>query len=103
MDEQEYLGRDNFPPEYVSPEEKAKPGYGLAYAKAMYSIQNRIGYGYFFDDSEFQGLIEVAQGRQSVENIRKQFGFFDPTNSELADDGSSSLAYVDIQDAEIQL
>jgi hypothetical protein len=99
MDEQNYepIGGDNFPPEYVSPDEKAKPEYGVAYAKAMYATTNRMGAGYFYDDSDYQALIEVAQGRQSVENIRKLFGFFDPVNSDLADDGSANLAYIDIQ------
>lgn len=84
----------NYPPEYISPAEKEKPWYGLQYAKAMYGTSNRMGPRFYYDDSEFQGLIEVAQGRQSVENIYKLFGHFrDP----WANDDSSELAYIDVQ------
>lgn len=84
----------NFPPEYISPKEKEKPWYGLQYAKAMYGTSNRMGPRFYYDDSEYQALIEVAQGRQSVDNIAKLYGFFrDP----MEDDDAEQLAYLDIQ------
>jgi hypothetical protein len=92
MEEQEFTG--NFPPEYMSPKEKEKPWYGLQYAKAMYGTSNRMGSRFYWDDSEYQPLIEVAQGRQSVDGIEKLFGFFrDP----FENDDSEQLAYIDIQ------
>lgn len=90
--ESEFTG--NFPPEYVSPKEKEKPGYGLQYARAMYGTSNRMGPRYYWDAYEYQSLIEVAQGRQSIDNIQKIFGFFrDP----LENDDSAQLSYIDIQ------
>lgn len=84
----------NFPPEYISPKEKEKPWYGCQYAQAMYMTSNRMGPRFFYDDSEYQSLIEVAQGRQSVDNIEKLYGFFrDP----LQNDDADELAYLDIQ------
>lgn len=84
----EYSGGDNYPPEYTSPKDKEKDVYGLQYAKAMYATSCRLG-ARIFDDVEYQKLMETAQGRESVESIRKLFGYFDQ------DDGSSSLAYID--------
>lgn len=84
----------NFPPEYLSPKEKEKPWYGLQYAQAMYGTSNRMGPRFYYDDTEYQALIEVAQGRQSVDNIAKLYGFFrDP----LENDDSEQLAYLDLQ------
>lgn len=90
--ESEYTG--NFPPEYVSPKDKEKDEYGLQYAKAMYGTSNRLGARFYYDDSEQEPLIEIAQGRQSVENIEKLFGYFrDPLQSSDAE----QLAYLDVQ------
>lgn len=89
-------GGYNYPSEYVSPKVKEKRPYGLKYARAMYSMSTRVGSRFLYDDSEYQSLIEIAQGRQSVDNIRKLFGHYqDPSN--LSDDGSENLAYIDIQ------
>lgn len=91
--ESEYTG--NFPPEYISPKEKEKPWYGLQYAWAMYGTSNRMGPRFFWggDDYGYDSLMEVAQGRQSVDNIYQRFGFFNHGQ----DDGESQLAYIDIQ------
>jgi hypothetical protein len=86
----------NYPPEYLSPKEKEKPEYGLQYVKAMYSTTNRMGPRYFYDDEEYQSLIEVAQGRQSVENLMRLFGFYRERDGAI-DDGSENLAYIDPQ------
>lgn len=87
-------GGVNYPPEYVSPKDKEKRDYGLQYAKAMLATSKMPSF--YYDDSEYQALIEIAQGRQSVENIRKLFGHFTDPN-DVNDDGSESLAYLDIQ------
>lgn len=89
--ESEYLG--NFPPEYISPREKEKAPYGLAYARAMYNTSNRMGPRFYWDDSEYDSLIQVAQGRQSVDNLQRLFGF----HRQGANDGADQLAYIDIQ------
>src|SRR6185369_9668287 len=86
-----------FPNEFVSPNIKELPEYGLQYAKAMYYSSGRFGGSRFWNDSEYQALIEVSQGRQSVDNLRNMFGFFKDVHNDAADDGSSSLAYLDIQ------
>lgn len=91
------MASGTFPEEYISPKEKEKEWYGLQYAKAMYYTNNRYGPQVFYDDSEYQSLIEVAQGRQSVDNIRNLFSFFRRNNGDAADDGSGSLAFIDIQ------
>lgn len=84
----------NFPPEYISPSEKEKPWYGLQYAQAIYGTTNRMGSRFYYDECEFDPLIEVAQGRQSVEGIEKLYGYFrDP----LAQDESDQLSYIDVQ------
>lgn len=82
---------DSYPPEYVAPETKERPQYGVQYAKAMYATSNRLG-TFHFDEIEYMGLMEIAQGRQSVEGIRKLFGHFDEGDSQGAD-----LAYIDPQ------
>ncbi len=92
LTQEEYAG--NYPPEFVSPKEKEEDAYGLAYAKAMYTTAGRLGPRSFYDDEQYQALIEVAQGRQSVDNIRRIFGFHEDP---LTNDGADSLAYVDIQ------
>jgi hypothetical protein len=86
-----------YPPENISIREKEMDEYGLAYAKAMYYASNRFGARFFYDDVEFSSLQEVAQGRQSVDNIRKLFGHFRSASNDAANDGGDSLAYIDIQ------
>lgn len=86
----EYI-TDNYPPEFVSPKDKEEDEYGCQYAKSMYATSNRMG-TMLFDEVEYQALMETAQGRQSVEGIRKLFGHFDDDG-----DGSASLAYIDPQ------
>jgi hypothetical protein len=84
----------HFPPEYTSPKEKEKPAYGLQYARAMYSATNRMGPRFYYDNSEYQSLIEAAQGRESVDRISNLFGYF---NNGYQDDDADQLAYIDIQ------
>lgn len=94
--EEDFLGGDNFPPEYVSPAVKEKPEYGLQYVRAINSSSStRMGPRFYFDDADYQALIEIAQGRQSVDNIRRLFNFFDDPLT--GDDGSANLAYIDPQ------
>jgi hypothetical protein len=89
-----------FPNEMVSPGIKGKPEYGAAYAKAMYKSSNRFGiHGNYWNNGQFDELMELAQGRQSVETLRKMFGFYGPNSSQndATDDGSSNLAWIDVQ------
>lgn len=92
-DQDEVLG--NFPPEFISPKEKEKSWYGLQYARAMYGTSNRMGPRFFYDDSEYNSLIEVAQGRQSVDSIKKLYGYHRDTWG--GQDDSEELAYIDVQ------
>lgn len=88
-------GEYPFPNEFVPPKKKAKDDYGLQAAKAMFYSRNRQGYSIFTQQNQnVQALIELAQGRQSTDNIRKMFGFFTDGKSN-SDDGN--LAYIDIQ------
>lgn len=86
----------NFPDEFASPSEKEKDPYGLAYAQAMYNNNNRFGSRLFYDDEEYDSLVEFSQGRQSVDNMKKLFGYYRNQNSPFSD-GPESLAYLDIQ------
>lgn len=88
-------GRSHFPEEFVSPKEKEKRDYGLQYAKAMYYSSNRYGTQFFYGNSDFDNLVELAQGRQSVSGIRKLFGYLDAQNP--LNEGANALAYLDIQ------
>lgn len=94
--EDEFIGGDNYPPEFIAPSQKEKRAYGLSYAKAMYATSNRNGMRYL-DNPEYQALIEVAQGRQSVNDIYKLFGYHREDGDMITDDGSQNLAYIDIQ------
>jgi len=89
-------GGYNYPSEYESPKIKEKRPYGLQYAQAMYSMSTRTGSRFLYEDSEYTALMEVAQGKQSVDNIRKLFGFYTDYD-QTQDDGSGNLAYIDIQ------
>jgi len=85
-----------FPSEFVSPTDKEKDKYGIAYAKAMYYSSNRHGARLLHNDEDYDALIELAQGRQSVDNIKKLFGYYDPPN-DGGDGGAGELSYIDIQ------
>jgi len=84
-----------FPDEYASPRQKEKDSYGLQAAQAMYYSQNRYGYRIFNKDEKIDALFELAQGRNSTDNIRRMFGFHD--DSKATPDDNGSLAYIDIQ------
>lgn len=84
-----------FPPEFVNPKDKEDPKYGVQYAKAAYYSDNRMGAHILSSDTEYQSLIELAAGRQSVSNIRKLFGFHRAATPNS--DGPESLAYIDPQ------
>lgn len=84
-----------FPDEYAPPKVKEEDIYGLKAAKAMYYSKARHGYRMFGVDTNYQALVELAQGRQSTDNIRKMFGYFDDKGASSSDNGS--LAYIDIQ------
>jgi len=86
-----------FPNEYVSPLIKELPEYGVMYARAIFYSANKFGGYTFWNDSEFQALTEISQGRQSISDLRKMFGFFKDKSDDPADDGSSSLAYLNLQ------
>lgn len=88
-------GGFNFPDEFAPPSKKEQDSYGLQAAKAMYYSRDRYGYRLFDNDAKFNALVELAQGRQSTDNIRKMFGFHD--NREATMDDNAALAYVDIQ------
>lgn len=85
----------SFPPEFVNPKDKEDPKYGTLYAKAAYHSDNRLGANIISSDDEYQSLIELAAGRQSVTNIKKLFGHHRESNPN--GDGPESLAYIDPQ------
>lgn len=89
-------GHSYYPPEFVPPKLKETNDYGLQYAKAMYFSNNRYGGRFFYGNSDFDALVELAQGRQSVDNIRKLFGFFIDPN-QAGNDASAALSYIDIK------
>jgi len=93
-----------FPSEFVSPSDKEENKYGLAYAEAMYYSSNRQGARLLYDDEEYDALIALAQGRQSVDNIKNLFGHFTDSSvnapqgpNDNIDDSEGDLAYIDIQ------
>lgn len=79
----------------MSPKEKEKDWYGLEYAKAIYNASNRYGSRFFYGQTDFDSLTELAQGRQSVDSIRKLFGYLDANTP--GNTGSEALAFLDIQ------
>lgn len=83
----------NFPPEFCNPKDKETAEYQLQAAKAMYYADNRYGSKVFYEDDYFDSLIELAQGNQSVEPLRKLFGFHRPNGQ--GGDGPASLAFID--------
>lgn len=83
---------NQFPDEFVDPIEKEKKSYGLQYAKIMWnsytSYGSFIGYNAW---SNYQSLIEVAQGRQSLDGLKKHIGYI---NDEMIKEG---LTYLSLQ------
>lgn len=88
----------SFPPEYVSPDVKELPEYGLAAVRAMYFSPNRYGSFLYGSDLEYDSLVEIAQGRQSTGNIRRMMGFHrDLRRTSEYDDSPDSMVYLDLQ------
>lgn len=85
-----------FPDEFAPIKEKEKDSYGMKYAYAAYSIAKKSGSRAMFNDQDFDALMELAQGRQSVDNIKKLFGYYNLEEQD-ADGGASDLSYIDIQ------
>lgn len=86
-----------FPPELVSPKDKEKPEYGLQYVKAAYYSDNRYGSRLFNDDLEFDSLIQFAQGRQSVSDLKQLFGLYARNTMPEHRDGPETLVHIDPQ------
>lgn len=84
-----------FPDEWAPPKKKESMEYGLQAAKAIYFSTNRYGYRLFNDTSSFNALVELAQGRQSSDNIYRMLGFYQDRG--LTNDDNGSLAYIDVQ------
>ena len=87
----------NFPPEFVSPDVKETPEYGLKYAQAMYSSGSRYGSQYYNGGTwanEFDELTALAQGRQSIDGLRNLFGYSTAVNGQA--DPTEGLSYIDI-------
>lgn len=85
-----------YPDEFATPNQKELASYGLDYVRAMYYSSNRHGSRIFEYSDEFDSLIDFAQGRQSVTDLRKIFGYGDQqTKPEY--DGPESLMYLDIR------
>lgn len=90
------LGAFPFPDEFAPPRKKAKDEYGLQSAKAMFYSKNRQGYSLFTTENQnINALVELAQGRQSTDNIRRMFGFYTDKNSTSQD--NQNLAFIDVQ------
>lgn len=85
-----------FPPEFVNPKDKEAPEYGLQYAQAMYYTNNRYGVRHLGNNPEFDTLMEIAQGRQSVDSIKKLFGFY-RAGQPRSQDGPDTLVHIDPQ------
>ena len=85
----------DFPDEYVNPKLKEEKEYQLQFAEAAFYYSQRFGNNLLYDDTQYDALIEIAQGRQSVDNIKNLFGHFVENNN--ADDDVESLSYIDIQ------
>lgn len=85
-----------FPDEFVRPEVKEKPEYGLQYIQAAWASNDRFGAGKFADQEQIQSLVEIAQGNMSTEPLRRSFGVLNDTTSRY-DDGPNSLVNIDPQ------
>lgn len=86
-----------FPDEFSPPKKKEQNEYGLQAARAMYFASNRLGYGQLGLQQQYIALQELAQGRQSTENIRRLFGFHDEAKPFGSNDTNGTLAYIDLQ------
>lgn len=84
-----------FPDEFATPREKEEPAYGLQYARAAYFAAAHYNGRVFFGDSEFDALVELAQGRQSTDGVRKLLGFH--ANQNGKGDQQGDLAWIDPQ------
>src|SRR5688500_13313843 len=82
----------SFPEEHVSPREKETPEYGLQYARAAFYAFTRFGNSLFYNDQDnYNFLTDLAQGRQSLDPLRRAMGYVDDTNKD------ESFAYIDLQ------
>lgn len=94
-----------FPDEFASPKKKESREYGIQYAKSAYYSNNRYGFRLYNETSEFNALIELAQGKQSKNNIYQSLGFFNDNNaaggfganSQGLQDQNGANAYIDVQ------
>lgn len=89
-----------YPNEFVAPREKELKAYHLQYAQALYYSSNRYGSRLFEDDSEFDALVEFAQGRASIDRMAKLFGRFAGSNNPQLD-GPESLMRMDLAPLQI--
>lgn len=90
------VGEFPMPDEFAPPKKKKEKSYGLEYAKGAFYSKNRQGYSLFTqENNNINALVELAQGRQSTDNIRRMFGFYTDRGSTSQD--NQSLAYIDIQ------
>jgi len=89
-----------YPNEFVAPRQKELKDYHLRYAQALYYSSNRYGSRLFEDDSEFDALVEFAQGRASIDRMAKLFGRFGATNNP-SNDGPESLMRMDLAPLQI--
>lgn len=89
-----------YPNEFDSPSQKKLKSYHLQYAQALYYSSNRYGARLFEDDSEFDSLVEFAQGRASVDRLAKMFGRTGLSNHPNYD-GPESLVRMDLAPLQI--
>lgn len=85
-----------YPDEFVSPDVKAGHDFQLDYVRAMYYTTNRYGGRLYQDESDFDALVEFAQGRTSVEDLKRLFGYIRNNTNPLFD-GPESLMYTDLR------
>ncbi len=85
-----------FPDEFAPPKKKELNEYGLKAARAMYYASNRLGYGQYGLQSQYTALQELAQGRQSTDNIRRLFGYHEDRMNGF-NESNGTLAYIDLQ------
>lgn len=90
-------GHDYFPPEFVSPSFKEQNSYGLQYAKAIYNCDTRYGMRYWNSYSDFDALTDLAQGKESITDLQKAFGYYIKPGNRAEDDPTAQLAYMDIK------
>lgn len=84
----------SFPEEYTSPAEKAKPEYGVRYAKAMLEAYNFYA-GNVMDNSHDRAVMldNLAQGELDLDGIKKLMGYVsDDPNEKL-----EALSHMDVE------